>query len=84
MGYSEVALKEKIAQMYPEIGELGVKLGLTWDTAKNAYIVSMVKNGKALTTHLEKKDADSCMDGIMCVYLGVQVKQFLDNFKART
>ena len=24
-------------------------------------------------THIEKKDADECMDGIKCVYLGIQI-----------
>jgi hypothetical protein len=26
-------------------------------------------------------DADRCMDGHVCVSLGVQVRQFLENFK---
>ncbi len=34
-----------------------------------------------LTTHLEKKDADECMDGNKCVYLGVQIGQFIKNFE---
>ena len=83
MGYTVAGLKNKVIEMYPELDKAGITVGLTWDEAKNAYIVAMSKDGKSLTTHLEKKDADSCMDGIMCVYLGVQVKQFIDNFKAR-
>jgi hypothetical protein len=26
------------------------------------------------------KDADECMDGIQCVYLGMQAGQFINNF----
>lgn len=80
MGYSEVALKDKVEAMYPELVKKGVSVGLAWNEQKGAYIVTMNKEDKSLATHLEKKDADSCMDGILCVHLGVQVKQFLDNF----
>lgn len=83
MGYTPVALKEKILEMYPELRMPGMSVGLSWDEDKKAFVVSMKKDGKSLTTHIEKKDADACIDGIMCPYLGVQVKQFLDNFKTR-
>ena len=32
---------------------------------------------------VEKKDADECMDGIKCVYLGIQIGQFIKNFEER-
>jgi len=80
MGYTNVALKDKIAEMYPEIGKLGISVGLDFDSAKNAYVVTFKKDAHELMTHLEKKDADDCMDGVKCVYLGVQVAQFIKNF----
>jgi len=80
MGYTNVALKDKIMEMYPEIGKYGITASLDFDKDKNAYIIKFKKGAKELTTHLEKKDADSCMDGIKCVYLGVQVGQFIKNF----
>jgi hypothetical protein len=81
MGYSIVALKDKITEMYPEIGKHGVSVSLDFSKEKNAYIVKFKKGGQELTTHLEKKDADDCMNGIKCVYLGVQVAQFIKNFE---
>jgi len=81
MGYTNVALKEKIMEMYPEISKHGISVGLDFDAGKNAYIVKFKKDRHELTTHLEKKDADDCMDGIKCVYLGVQVGQFIKNFE---
>ncbi|MGB9715189.1 MAG: hypothetical protein ACPL1G_02070 [Thermodesulfovibrionales bacterium] len=81
MGYTNVALKEKILEMYPEITKYGILVGLDFDSTKNAYIVKFKKDGHELTTHLEKKDADDCMDGIKCVYLGVQIGQFIKNFE---
>ncbi|MDA8388583.1 MAG: hypothetical protein M0Z58_07990 [Nitrospiraceae bacterium] len=80
MGYTVVALKEKVLEMYPEIERHGITVGIDFSAGKNAFIVKFSKNGNELTTHLEKKDADECMDGIKCVYLGVQIEQFLKNF----
>ncbi len=83
MGYTMVALKDKIMEMYPEIQEHGISVTLSFDEQKNAYIVQFKKGSQELTTHLEKKDADECMNGIKCVYLGVQIEQFIKNFEER-
>ena len=77
------ALKKKILEMYPEIEEHHISVGLDFDTGKNAYIVSFKRGDDELKTLIEKKDADECMDGIKCVYLGVQVAQFIKNFEER-
>ncbi|MGQ9571502.1 MAG: hypothetical protein ACUVUQ_11840 [Thermodesulfovibrionales bacterium] len=81
MGYTNVALKEKILEMYPEITKHVNSVGLDFDTQKNAYIIKFKKEKYELTTHLEKKDADNCMDGVKCVYIGVQLGQFTKNFE---
>jgi len=83
MGYTMVALQDKIRAMYPEIAQHGIAVSLEFDEAKNAYIVKFRKNDKELTTHLEKKDADDCIENIKCVYLGVQIGQFIKNFEIR-
>ena len=81
MGYSNGALKDKIMEMYPEIERHEISVNLDYDAQKRAYIVKFKKGAHELTTHLEKKDADECMNGIKCVYLGVQVGQFIKNFE---
>jgi len=81
MGYTNVALKDKVEEMYPEIKKHGISVGLDFNKNKNAYIVTFKKGTHELTTHLEKRDADDCMDGIKCVYLGVQIGQFIKNFE---
>ena len=81
MGYTNVALKDKIVEMYPDIAKHGISVSLDFDTTKNAYIVKFKKSSHELATHLEKKDADECMDGVKCVYLGVQIGQFIKNFE---
>ncbi len=83
MSYSMVALKDKIVEMYPEIAEHKFGVGITFDEMKNAYIVTFTRGTDVLTTHLEKQDADECMNGIKCVYLGVQIGQFIRNFEDR-
>jgi len=83
MEYKNAALKEKILEMYPEISTHGVSVGLDFSEQKNAYILTFRQGAETLTTHLEKKDADECMNGIKCVYLGVQVAQFVRNFAER-
>jgi hypothetical protein len=81
MGYTIAALKDKITEMYPEIEKHGISASLDFDAQKNAYVVKFKKNAHELTTHLERKDADECMDGIKCVYLSVQIAQFIKNFE---
>ncbi len=83
MGYTQIALEDKILAMYPEITKHGLSLGLSFDADKNAWIVKLRKGGQELTTHLEKKDADECMNDIKCVYLGVQLGEFIKNFEER-
>ncbi len=83
MTYSIVALKEKIQEMYPEIRQHNLSVGLDFSEEKNAYIVTFRRGSEELATHLEKKDADECMSGIKCVYLGIQVGQFIKNFEER-
>jgi hypothetical protein len=67
--------------MYPEITRHGISISLNFNEEKNAYIVKFKKGKNELTTHLGKKDADDCMNNIKCVYLGVQIGQFVKNFE---
>jgi bifunctional N-acetylglucosamine-1-phosphate-uridyltransferase/glucosamine-1-phosphate-acetyltransferase GlmU-like protein len=78
-----VALKDKILEMYPEIMEHHLSAAVDFDGPKNAYIVTFRREGEELKTLIEKKDAEDCMNNIKCVYLGVQVAQFIKNFDER-
>ncbi len=83
MFYTTVALKDKILEMYPEISNQQIEVGLVFSEEKDAYIVTFRKGTETLSTHLERKDADECMNGIKCVYFGVQIAQFIRNFGDR-
>ena len=72
-------LCDKIRSIYPEIGQCGMDVKVTWDKAKKAWIVDLRKNGKQLITHLEPEDAEACLEGTRCVALGVQIAQLQAN-----
>jgi hypothetical protein len=83
MGFTHDELKGKIIEMYPEIKEHSFSVNVDFSKEKNAYVVTFMRGQEKLSTHLEKNDADECMNGIKCVYLGVQVAQFIKNFEER-
>lgn len=82
MGYTNVALKDKIMEMYPEIAQHGITVSLDFNRELKTHDVKLKKDSHELITHIEMKDADECMDGIKCIYLGVQIDQFIRNFEA--
>ena len=77
MGYTLVALEDKLMEMYPEISTSGVKLRLALDEERNAWVITFEKEGHTRHAFLDKADADACMDGIQCIYLGVLVEQYI-------
>jgi hypothetical protein len=74
-------VKVKIHQMYPGIDKHGVASSVTYDKAKKTYVLELKKGPHHLATYIDKADADKCMDGVECIHLGVQIGQFLENFK---
>lgn len=83
MAYTMDTLKDKITEMYSEIKQHDISISMEFDSDKKAYIVKLRKGDVELTTHLDKKDADDCMNNIKCVYLGVQIGQLIKNFESR-
>jgi hypothetical protein len=83
MKYTHVALADKIREMYPEIEKHNIKLSLSYSDEKDAYILKFRRGKEELVTHLDKMDADDCMNYIRCVHLGIKVDQFIRNFEAR-
>jgi len=80
VGYTNVALKEKILEMFPEIERYGISMGLDFNSEKDAYVIKLKKGAHELTTFLSKSDADECMDGTKCVHLGIKIGEFIKNF----
>ncbi len=67
--------------MYPEIGQQGISLSLGFDKERNAYIVRLQKDDVKRYAFLDKKDADSCMDGNVCIYLGFLMGQYISDIE---
>jgi hypothetical protein len=81
MKHSIDELKAKIHQMYPKIDKHGVASTVTYDKEKKTYVLELKKGAHHLSTYIDKADADKCMEGVECIHLGVQIGQFLENFK---
>lgn len=81
MSYSMNELKAKIVDFYPDIEKHQLKTSMTFDQEKNAYVIKIQKGKHALTTFLDKPDADACIKGKKCVYLGLHIAEFVKNFE---
>ncbi|MGA7578304.1 MAG: hypothetical protein ACLQUW_12735 [Desulfobaccales bacterium] len=81
MSYNIDILKEKILEMYPELARRGVHSILSYDSGKQAYVLKLQKGVHELATYIDRPDADRCLEGQVCVALGIQIRQFLDNFE---
>lgn len=81
--YTMADLQAKISGMYPEIGKHTLSMSIDFKESDKVYLLTFKRGAEVLTTRLEKHDADECMNGVKCVYLGVQVSQFINNFEDR-
>ncbi|RJX35496.1 MAG: hypothetical protein C4525_03710 [Desulfarculus sp.] len=75
------ALAAKLKEMYPEITQHGLNLDLEFKPDKDYWVVMLSKGDHRLHTLLDQKDALACLEGTQCVYLGVQIGQFVKNFE---
>jgi hypothetical protein len=81
MGYTKADLEKKLLEIYPEIAKFGLSLSLDFDEAKNAWIVSFEKENHKRHAILDKKDADSCVEGNVCIYLGMLIAQYIKDLE---
>ena len=77
MGYTQVALEDKLYEMYPELMEHKIALRLSFDEERNAWVIRFDREGHGRYAFLDKADADACMDGIQCIYLGTLIDQYV-------
>ncbi|MBF0551370.1 MAG: hypothetical protein HQK60_12640 [Deltaproteobacteria bacterium] len=82
MSVSVKELEIKLRELHPEIRKHGLTLSLSFDKDKDAWVVGLWKGDHSLTTYLDAKDAASCIEGVQCIYLDLQVSQFIKNFEA--
>ena len=80
--HSSGELVAKLKEIYSEIEGHGLDLSVEFSHEKDAWLIHLKKGEHELTTHLERRDADECLEGVKCVYLGVQIGQFIKNFES--
>lgn len=77
MGYTQVALEDKILEMYPEIMGYGLSPNLSFSEDRNVWIVKFRKDRREFTACIDKEDADACMDNTYCESFGAELKKIL-------
>ena len=81
MCYTQVALEDKLLEMYPDIIKKGISPRVSFDEGKDAWMVKLVKGSKEVTVCLNKEDADACMDNKFCETFGSELEKALPQFK---
>ena len=56
-------LCKKIQEIYPDIGQCGINLDVTYDEEKKAWAVNLERKGKRLSHYLDEEDIKACMEG---------------------
>ena len=79
--YEKKVLCEKISSIYPDIGECGIDVNVTYDKAKKAWVVDLKKDHHHLKTYLEEGDAELCLTGKQCIGLGIEIAQLRSNIE---
>ena len=74
-------LCQKIKEIYPDIGQCGIDVNVTYDEAQKAWVVDLKKEKYELKTFLEENDAELCMIGKQCVSLGIEIAQLRANIE---
>ena len=82
MSYGKDELKAKLLEMYPEIKTYGLTTDLVFDEEKKAWVVSFGKGAHHRHAFLDKKDADACIEGNACIYLGILIAQYIKDLEA--
>lgn len=77
---SQQELCKKIQEVYPNAGVCGVDFDVSYDEELKAWAVDLHHGSHHLKTFVEIEEADSCLDGKMCIPLGLQVAQLKHNF----
>lgn len=79
--YSKEALCKKIIDLYPDIDKSGIDINVKYDYGDNLWVIDLKRGNHKLKHHLERPDADACMDGTQCVSLGLEIAQLKKNIE---
>ncbi|CCO23087.1 hypothetical protein [Maridesulfovibrio hydrothermalis] len=80
MSISSSQIRGKIIDLYPEITKYNLDIVTEFSEEKNSWVVTLVKDGETLFTHIDKDDAKKCIEGERCVHFGNQLMGFIDAY----
>jgi len=80
MSVDKQALAAKILELHPDIDAYGLDLTVAFDRDKNAWYVRLDSGDNAMATFVETRDAEECLKGTSCLYLGFQLGRFVDTY----
>jgi len=81
--YDKEELCKKITELYPDIGECGIDVNVSYDDEKNAWVVDLIKDNHELKHYLDLPEANNCMEGDKCVPLGLEIAQLRKNIEGK-
>ena len=81
MGYSLQDLEQRFRERHSDIDRHGIKLKVSSDPERDGCEVNLAKDGKQSEIFISQKDADECMQGIECYHLGIELGNFIREFK---
>ncbi len=81
MGYTQVALGDRLYELYPELEKHDIRMAIEFDEGKDSWIIRFQKGDMKRYAILDRKDADACMEGYVCIYLGVLIDQYINELK---
>jgi hypothetical protein len=81
MGYSLKELEQRLLEHHSDIVKQGVKLKVSLGPEREGYAVKLAKDDRQAEIFISKKDADECMEGIECYHMGIEIGNFMREFK---
>jgi hypothetical protein len=84
MGYSLKELDQRLREHHSDIDQLGITLSVREDRERAGYVVELAKGGKHSEIFISQQDAAECLQGIECYHLGIELGNFIREFKETT
>jgi hypothetical protein len=81
--YTKDELCKKITDIYPEIGECGIDIDVSYDDEKKVWVVDLIKDSHELKHYIDLPEADECMEGNKCVPLGFEIAQLKKDIEGK-
>ena len=79
--YSSDQICQKINNLFPDLGDCGKDVNVSYDSDQHTFTVSHKKGGKELKTFLDSEDTRACLEKDQCIGVGFDIVQLRENVK---